>query len=143
MHKIFHCILYIFQAQKSMFFAHYQPFYKMAKNKKRHPDGCLFVGWGWRICPPAGGAVVRENLPPAAFLTRTLQILPLCLKQQKRHPDGCLFCWLGMKDLNPHKQSQSLSCCHYTNPQYFLLLSATVIIITKTFWIVKYIFTFF
>ncbi len=26
--------------------------------------------------------------------------------------------WLGMKDLNPHKQSQSLSCCHYTNPQY-------------------------
>ena len=22
-----------------------------------------------------------------------------------------------MKDLNPHKQSQSLSCCHYTNPQ--------------------------
>ena len=28
----------------------------------------------------------------------------------------CFF-WLGMKDLNPHKQSQSLSCGHYTNPQ--------------------------
>ena len=29
------------------------------------------------------------------------------------------FLWLGMRDLNPHKQSQSLSCCHYTNPQRF------------------------
>ena len=46
---------------------------------------------------------------------------PSRMPKQKQTPDGRLFLfWLGMKDLNPHKQSQSLSCCHYTNPQYLL-----------------------
>ena len=53
----------------------------------------------------------RHHLPKANIIQKT----HLCLGRQK-----CVFCWLGMKDLNPHKQSQSLSCCHYTNPQYFL-----------------------
>ena len=26
--------------------------------------------------------------------------------------------WQRMKDSNPHKQSQSLVCYHYTNPLY-------------------------
>ena len=30
--------------------------------------------------------------------------------------------WLGMRDLNPLKQSQSLSCCRYTNSQSVLFL---------------------
>ena len=47
--------------------------------------------------------------------------------------------WLGMKDLNPHKQSQSLSCCHYTNPQYFPVF-CNGSIIAKTHELVKYIF---
>ncbi len=57
---------------------------------------------------------------------------------------GSILCersliWLGMKDLNPHKQSQSLSCCHYTNPQYFPIF-CNGIIIAKTPAVVKYIF---
>ena len=32
----------------------------------------------------------------------------------------CSFVWLGKKDSNPHKQSQSLSCYPYTIPQYFV-----------------------
>ena len=37
---------------------------------------------------------------------------------KKQHPMGAVFLWLRKKDLNPHKQSQSLPCCHYTIPQY-------------------------
>ena len=48
------------------------------------------------------------------------KIRPHFFHKNKSNPIG-LLCWLGMKDLNPHKQSQSLSCCHYTNPQYFVL----------------------
>ena len=29
--------------------------------------------------------------------------------------------WQRMKDSNPHKQSQSLVCYHYTNPLYSLV----------------------
>lgn len=28
--------------------------------------------------------------------------------------------WQRMKDSNPHEQSQSLVCYHYTNPLYFV-----------------------
>ncbi|MBR4992243.1 MAG: hypothetical protein IKY86_04550, partial [Clostridia bacterium] len=38
-------------------------------------------------CPPAGGAVARENSPPDCFLTRALRIL-LSRKKQKRIPCG-------------------------------------------------------
>ena len=31
---------------------------------------------------------------------------------------GTFFFWLPKKDLNPHKQIQSLSCYHYTIRQY-------------------------
>ena len=30
--------------------------------------------------------------------------------------------WQRMKDSNPHIQSQSLLCYHYTNPLYFVLV---------------------
>ncbi len=40
----------------------------------------------------------------------------LCLGRQK-----CVFCWLGNRDSNPNKQSQSLSCYPYTIPQYLIL----------------------
>ena len=52
-------------------------------------------------------------------------------EKQKAAQQAAFRFWLGMKDLNPHKQSQSLSCCHYTNPQYFVVLSATFDIIAK------------
>ena len=41
--------------------------------------------------------------------------------------------FLRMRDLNPHKQIQSLSCCHYTNPHCFI----TVDIISRYFRLVK------
>jgi hypothetical protein len=34
---------------------------------------CFYAGE--RTCPPAGGAVPRENTPPGCFLTRGLQVL--------------------------------------------------------------------
>ena len=39
-----------------------------------------------------------------------------CHGGQKRFPT-----WQRMKDSNPHKQSQSLVCYHYTNPLYILI----------------------
>ena len=37
------------------------------------------------------------------------------------------FLWLRKKDLNPHKQSQSLSCYHYTIPQYSVWFAYTAL----------------
>ena len=34
--------------------------------------------------------------------------------------------WLGNRDSNPNKQSQSLSCCRYTIPQYLVVSSADI-----------------
>ncbi len=43
----------------------------------------------------------------------------LLMRSKKSRRKRCVACddWLRKKDLNPHKQSQSLSCCHYTIPQ--------------------------
>ena len=55
--------------------------------------------------------------------------------------------WLRKKDLNPHKQSQSLSCCHYTIPHYSLVprrstacSPAAYVIIARWFSFVKRLF---
>ena len=53
------------------------------------------------------------------------------VKTKEKQPNGLLFFWLGMKDLNPHKQSQSLSCCHYTNPQCFVVVPCDVYYYSK------------
>ncbi len=54
---------------------------------------------------------------------------PMCLaalwferlfpSQTKKAPLLRCFVWLGNRDSNPNKQSQSLSCCRYTIPQCF------------------------
>ena len=38
----------------------------------------------------------------------------------KKPPCGGFLFWLRNRDSNPNKQSQSLPCCRYTIPQYFL-----------------------
>ena len=37
------------------------------------------------------------------------------------------FDWLGMRDSNSHIQSQSLLCCHYTNPQYLITFERDIL----------------
>ena len=54
------------------------------------------------------GGVTIIVTPPTAV------IVPYYLKPW----DSRLFLWQRMKDSNPHKQSQSLVCYHYTNPLY-------------------------
>ncbi len=39
--------------------------------------------------------------------------------------------WQRMKDSNPHKQSQSLVCYHYTNPLYICLSQKLLFIIPE------------
>ena len=38
------------------------------------------------------------------------------------------FDWQRMKDSNPHKQSQSLVCYHYTNPLYAAFLRSRMLL---------------
>ena len=47
---------------------------------------------------------------------RTLDSL---LKRQVLYLLSYTVIWLGIRDLNPYSQSQSLFCCHYNNPQNF------------------------
>lgn len=46
---------------------------------------------------------------------------------KKEHLQMQMLLWLPNEDLNPDKQSQSLSCCRYTIGQY---LSCFIIIVT-------------
>ena len=65
------------------------------------------------------------------------------LKEQKETtiflPKIVVSFWLGNRDSNPNKQSQSLSCYRYTIPQYFFDSKS---IITTFYRIVKQILKF-
>ncbi len=52
--------------------------------------------------------------------------------QAKQKPPGTVRFqgakWQRMKDSNPHKQSQSLVCYHYTNPLYAAFLRSQMLL---------------
>ena len=55
---------------------------------------------------------------------KNLEILKAAKSYEKSSfsEEKLLFCWQPKKDSNPHKQSQSLSCYHYTIRLYFLVV---------------------
>ena len=56
-----------------------------------------------------------------------------CINKEKpqNHYDSEVIFWQRVKDSNPHIQSQSLLCYHYTNPLFVCLPQRTDIIIAK------------
>ena len=60
-------------------------------------------------------------------------------KIRLRIPQSYFQLWLRNRDLNPNKQSQSLSCYRYTIPQYkiFRNLTAKIIIQDKSLFVKK------
>jgi len=57
---------------------------------KKPPEGGFFFGGPSRARLSAERAVARENLPPAAFLTRALRALE---ESKSPHKSGGLFLW--------------------------------------------------
>ena len=53
------------------------------------------------------------------------------------------FLWLGNRDSNPNKQSQSLSCYRYTIPLYWSRIADDSVIIADVFWFVNIVFCIF
>ena len=51
--------------------------------------------------------------------------------------------WLRKKDLNPHKQSQSLPCCHYTIPQYLITILLNAYYYSRIMIVCQYILEIF
>ena len=47
--------------------------------------------------------------------------IAFAMDKKIRQVETCRIFWLGNRDSNPNKQSQSLSCCRYTIPQYEVL----------------------
>ena len=48
---------------------------------------------------------------------------PIFFEEKKKTPKSFDFgVWQRMKDSNPHIQSQSLLCYHYTNPLYLFVV---------------------
>ena len=68
------------------------------RNKKTPPDWVVF-GADEGTCPPAGGAVARENSPPDCFLTRALQVPHQ--KQKKNSTRMGTVLLVRMKGLEP------------------------------------------
>ena len=93
------------------------------KKRPSEPDG-LFLCFSYRCArkslPVSHREIGGAQPPKASSLAAAAQTpsSPNRGSQEKALAFASAFSWLGMKDLNPHKQSQSLSCCHYTNPQY-------------------------
>ena len=81
--------------------------------KNRHPPHGECLLWlPKKDSPsPAGEAEAALTAHRAVIHSRFVRILGI----KNRHPPhGECLLWLPKKDSNPHKQSQSLSCYHYT-----------------------------
>ena len=72
-------------------------------------------GWGIRTCP-LGRTLLLALARNMGFCRFATVSLLWQAKKKTRHKDG-LFFWLGNRDSNPNRQSQSLQCYHYTIPQ--------------------------
>ena len=68
------------------------------------------------------------HLPKADIISKIYH--PFCRERisLKKPSLRMVFSWLREKGSNPHKQSQSLPCYHYTIPQYFLLFFAALLL---------------
>ena len=62
--------------------------------------------------------------------------IAFAMDKKIRQAETCRIFWLGKKDLNPHKQSQSLSCCRYTIPQsiFATLVYHNVFLLSRDKW---------
>ena len=82
------------------------------KRKIHPPNGrCIFWLPKKDSPSPAGEAEAALTAHRAVIHSRFVRILGI----KSRHPPhGECLLWLPKKDSNPHKQSQSLSCYHYT-----------------------------
>ena len=96
------------------------PSVKLRATKKQHPMGAVRNGEeGFEFSAGAtGSGPVGSDSPPDCHSLPTGSNPASLRRQKQRTPNGVLCFWLRKKDLNPHKQSQSLPCCHYTIPQY-------------------------
>ena len=74
-----------------------------------------FLTLSRRFATPMAFAQMRTPLATGAVVRI---LYPSSQKEKKTdHKKRSVFFWLGNRDSNPNKQSQSLSCCRYTIPQ--------------------------
>ena len=74
------------------------------------------VMWCVRFLTREAHITCKANITPQGHIT--FRASGTHRSKKAYHSRDRLFLWLRKKDLNPHKQSQSLPCCHYTIPQY-------------------------
>ena len=99
----------------------------------------------YSLCMVSLGFVLLQNYITRGRAMDVPLALPLsCLnsdnanKKELRNPLDSEVLWQRVKDSNPHIQSQSLLCYHYTNPLYLFSSFCSFVFLTEQ--ILLYIF---
>ena len=89
---------------------------------KKHPRcECFFVGWGIRTSNALRLRTLLLAVARNMGFCRLRDLNPFVHANKKTPALRVLFCWLGNRDSNPNRQSQSLQCYLYTIPHRYWL----------------------